>query len=427
MSDVLEIERGSGNPEPTPATAADQSSSSATGGQEDGSGSTQATERAQVAVAVPDRDQIAWDLLNDEVAPADVRKALADAATPPLRPTTQAEGGRGESKSSAGSSATEGLPAAGEGTTVLTLYDGLAPVQVQALSQTHLLPKPDVWKLFPAEARKALIESAKEILGEKSRLFQSNQALEQARNPKGQFAAKADGEIPTNEAAGTGGTDEDEAPPAAGTAARGAKRAQGQAAAAVASDDPLAGAWANLEDFANRIGDEQSSAPLMAGLRQLHQAQQQALTAKDQQLAYVSQGLLRMEEQAARAELAVEFPHIGASADPAAKAAADEVWKTQVIPGAKIVAAAAHAAQLGWSWQKCVDQAGRTLLATSTKLTAQQNLRTQRHETLRGTPERGATTSHASRGIDPGDRDRLALAELDAQRDKEEVRAMLRG
>jgi len=376
-----------------------------------------AVERAQTSEPTLDRDARALEILDGGASGHQARKEL-DQATPASVASAQPAG--------TGQETSELPPAASAG------YDGLASKDRQALSQTSLLPDQDTWNQFTPTVRQNLLVSAKRILGEKTRLFQRERAIEQERNPRGQFSgsptstpAAAPSNQSTSPAAGTPTGQEQitQSPDGGGGHAgqpalrdvRAQDPEQGQRAQAQAPVQPRQAAFDKFRQFAQKVEDPQITDPLLEGLEDLQKLHDEELQTRDKQVNYVTQRLIAREEKDARSVLASEIPNL-----------TDEQFEG-IKQRAKVFAQAAYSAGEAWTWEDALLQAGRASSSPNIRQAVQQELATKRRQTLSNTPERGTAQQRPHRAADKNDQDRMALELLDSGRTLSDVRADLHG
>ena len=379
---------GSQAPGSTPSTDAAASPAAVEGTER--TESTPATaESAQPAAVAIDKDALALKLLDEGRSVLSTRKTL-DKATPASDSSPDGAGNdetestdvaAGESEAKASKPPQRPAPAAPMVKTV-PLYDGLEPKSIQALSQTSLLPEASEWAVLPARARSSLLEHAKTILAERTRLYQQRSGTRQTQtNPAGNGTADdtqgSERNVGTNPA------------PTRGT-----------------GQEQPGGDW--KQQIVETFGED-GAKPLIDRLDAMQAQHAADLSARDEQQGYVTRQLIAREERDARAELAKDVPQIATD---------DALWATvreQCKPRARAAISA------GRSWQDVLVSDGRRILSPNIRQSEQAKLATARVNTLRATPERGTERTSPARALSKDDKDELAIKKLEEGKSAREV------
>jgi hypothetical protein len=391
-----QVTTGSESLTPTPAQGNEQAPVTAA----TESPSTEQTERASIpAQPSVDRDAQILEMLDAGKPVSEVRKEITAAATPAANENQPAaETQSGEAKDASGSP----VPSKAA---VTPSYKDLDDRSRQQLSQAGLLPDMEEWNELRESTRQRILGNAQAIIAERTRLWQKEQALNQPRNQQGQFAPGKPGTTAGGEKPGQAVMD----------------TSQGGTGAAAGTG----GLKARLQKFVEMVGED-VAAPLIEGLEATQAEQTAALAQSAQreaerqnQMSYLLNRQIATEESSARATLAKDLPDLATPDN-------NEAWEI-IKEEAKVLAQAAVNTGTDWSWQDCLEKAGRSLLSPIIAQQAQAKLADVRRTTLKNTPERGNQIASPARTASPEERDRLAMEMIDQGRTPQEVRMALAG
>ena len=340
------------------------------------------------ALSADERDVRAFAMLDEGKGRDVARKELA-AATPDKESQLAAESVPG--------------PASDANVEEVVTHDGLDDKSIKQLSQAGLLLDAADWNVMPQKARDRILARAKETIAERSRAYQQEQANQRARNERGQFTAGA-ASAQTDKAQSQGGGKSEPAKPGQGDLA------------------------SKVQKIKEMFGDE-AAAPLAEVLEELDKRVAEASAPKDDpRMDYMMQRQVAMDEAAARTSLSADLadltPPKGAA--PEVVQASNEAWQV-IREEAQVLAQAAVTAGRPWTWQECLERAGRMLYEPLIRQQEQAKLAATRKQTLRATPERSNRQSSPNRVESSEERDRRAFEALDSGKTRDDARMAIAG
>jgi hypothetical protein len=284
---------------------------------------------------------------------------------------------------------------------MMPAYTGLDDRSRQQLSQAGLLPEVEEWNELRESTKNRILDNARGIIAERTRLYQKEQALNQPRNQVGQFAP------------GKPGTSATGKPGAVMDASQGGN-------GATAGTGSLK---ERLKPFIDMVGED-VAAPLIAGLEGMQSEQAAALAQmaeksaeQEKKFEYLARNHLAAAESSAWETLSKDLPDLKGDTE------AHEIIKEE----ARVLAQAAVNTGADWSWQDCLERAGRSLLSPIIAQQAQAKLADVRKNTLKNTPERGNQIAAPTRTMNKDERDKFVDDELQRGRTVQEVRMALAG